>query len=131
MIEKLGATTLVFGQVLESLDPTSAPVRGGADNRGNVRNDPMMPVVWTHRHRWPSGLESPILTSTMGSSQCFVHEGLRRIMVNACYWMTGLQDLITGNLNCELVGEYKPTLFKGHQDTDYWTKMALTLEKLR
>jgi hypothetical protein len=131
MLDALGATPLVFGQVLESLDPASAPVRGGKDNKGNVRNDPMLPVVWTHEHVWPGGVKTRILTSTMGSSQCFVHEGLRRIMVNACYWMTGLQDKIDGHLDCDLVGEYKPTPFKGRVATDYWTERALTPEQLR
>lgn len=131
MLDKIEATPLVFGQVLESLDPASAPVKGGKDNKGNVRNDPMMPVVWTRQHVWPGGVKSRILTSTMGSSQCFVHEGLRRIMVNACYWMTGLQDKIDGKLDCDLVGDYKPTLFKGHTTTEYWTERALTPEKLR
>lgn len=131
MIEEIEATPLVFGQVLESLDPASAPVRGEKDKRGNVRNDPMMPVVWVRRHVWPSGVNSQILTSTMGSSQCFVHEGLRRLMVNACYWMTGLGDAITGDLDCDLVGEYKPSRFKGRQTTEQWSEFALTPEKLR
>lgn len=131
MLDKLKATPLVYGQVLESLDPASAAVRGTKDKNGNVHNDPMMPVVWTHEHAWPGGVKTRILTSTMGSSQCFVHEGLRRIIVNACYWTTGLEGKIDGELDCDLVGQYKPTLFKGHTTTKYWTERALTPEKLR
>lgn len=131
MLDNLEATPLVYGQVLENLDSKSPPVKGTKDKNGNVHNDPMMAVVWTHEHAWPGGAKTRILTSTMGSSQCFVHEGLRRIMVNACYWMTGLQDKIDADLNCDPVGEYKPTMFKGHTGTEYWTGRALTPEKLR
>jgi hypothetical protein len=131
MLEKLKATPLVYGQILESLAPDAPPVKGGQDNKGNVRNDPMMPVVWTCRHVWPNGKSSQILTSTLGCSQDFVHEGLRRIIVNACYWATGLQDSITKDLDCDFVGDYKPTPFKGRTKSDEWTRLALSAEKLR
>jgi hypothetical protein len=36
-------------------------------------------------------------------------EGLRRLFVNACYWMTGLEVPQKGDVT--YVGEFKPTFF--------------------
>jgi hypothetical protein len=51
MLQKLGATPLVFGQVLESLDPASAPVRGSKDKNANVRNPLSLGLFWRKRRR--------------------------------------------------------------------------------
>ena len=37
--------------------------------------------------------------------------GLRRLLVNAAYWCTGLTDKIDGNADVTYVGEYKPLWF--------------------
>ncbi len=130
-IEKLKAVPLVLGQILESLDPDSAPVKGGADKRGNRINDPMLPVVYYCKHEWPNGKTSSVLTSTMGSSMCFVHEGLRRIVVNATYWQLGMENQINESLDCRLVGDYRPTMYQGINTSQKWSEKGLTPAKLR
>ena len=44
----------------------------------------------------------------MGAAQDFRSEGLRRLLVNACYWGVGLEDKIPAKSNVEIVGKYDP-----------------------
>jgi type 1 glutamine amidotransferase len=104
------STILVYGQVTETLDPTSKPVAG-------KKNDPMMPVAWTRAYKGESGAAGRVFATTMGASQDFLYEGTRRMVVNACFWAAGLEGKIPEKTDVALVGEYKPTPFKfgGHK----------------
>jgi type 1 glutamine amidotransferase len=97
---------LVYGQVLTGMKPTDQPVEG-------KKNDPMMPIAWTKTYKVPDGKEGRSFTTTMGASQDLESEGLRRLLVNACYWAVGLEDKIQAKANVDIVGEYKPTPFRG------------------
>jgi hypothetical protein len=100
---------LVLGEVLSGMKPTDKPLEG-------KKNDPMMPIAWTKTYKVPDGKEGRAFTTTMGASQDIENEGLRRLLVNACYWAIGLGDKIPAKANVDIVGEYKPTPFKdgGH-----------------
>ncbi|MBI2826602.1 MAG: ThuA domain-containing protein [Planctomycetia bacterium] len=99
-----GSQPLVLGQVLSGMQPTDPPVEG-------KKNDPMMPVAWTRSYASPSGKAARVFTTTMGASQDLASEGLRRLLVNACYWALGLEAEIPPKANVDLVGAYRPTPF--------------------
>jgi hypothetical protein len=101
------STPLVLGEVLTGMSPTDPPAPGKV-------NEPMLPIAWTHTYSTPAGKSARTFTSTMASSQDFESEGLRRLLVNACYWAVGLENKIPERANVELVGEYKPSPFKGN-----------------
>jgi hypothetical protein len=71
----------------------------------------MMPVAWINSFASPSGKKAQVFTTTMGASQDLQSEGLRRLIVNACYWAVGLENEIAAKSNVDLVGEYHPTPF--------------------
>ena len=96
---------LVLGQVLEGMRPTDPPVAG-------KQNDPMMPVAWVKTYAGKQGQTARVFTTTMGASQDLQNEGLRRLLVNACYWALGIEDKIPARTNVDLVGEYQPLPFK-------------------
>ena len=73
---------LVLGQVLEGMKPTDRPVEGKV-------NDPMMPIAWMKSYTGAKGKAARVFTTTMGASQDLASEGLRRLLVNACYWAVG------------------------------------------
>lgn len=98
------ANVLVHGQVLSGMKPNDKPVEG-------KKNDPMMPLVWTKSYTGESGKASKIVCTTMGASVDLESAGLRRIVVNAAYWCTGLEDKIKPDSSVDYVGEYKPTFF--------------------
>jgi hypothetical protein len=95
---------LVMGQVLSGMQPEDSPVVG-------KQNDPMMPVAWVKSYATPSGKTARVFATTMGASQDLANEGVRRLLVNACYWALGLEDRIDARANVELVGKYRPTPF--------------------
>ena len=74
-------------------------------------NDPMMPIAWVKSYTGEKGKSSRVFATTMGASQDLESEGLRRLLVNACYWAIGLDDKISGQSNVELVGAFKPRRF--------------------
>ncbi len=96
---------LVLGQVLEGMRPTDPPASGKV-------NDPMMPVAWTKTYATQSGQHARVFTTTMGASQDLLSEGVRRLLVNACYWAVGLEDRIAAKADVDLVGDYQPSPFK-------------------
>jgi hypothetical protein len=107
---------LVLGAVLEGMKPTDKPVAGKP-------NDPMMPIAWIKTYTTASGKTARVFATTMGASQDLLSEGLRRLLVNACYWAVGLEDKIPPKSNVDIVGEYHPTPF-GHNSYTKGVKPA-------
>ena len=101
------AKVLVWGQVLSGMHPTDPPLKDDPEKK----NDPMMPVVWTRSYTGESGKTSTIVTTTMGAAIDLESAGLRRLLVNSCYWLLGLGDQISPTSDVSPVGEFKPLNF--------------------
>lgn len=99
--------SLVLGQVLEGMAPEDAP--------NDAKNAPMMPIAWTRTFTGESGETARVFTSTIGSSQDFASEGLRRLWVNAVYWLLALE--VPEAADVSLVSDYEPSPFQmdGHR----------------
>ena len=98
------AQVLVRGQVLAGMQPTDPPLAG-------PKNNPMMPLVWTREATGGNGRTSRIVTTTMGAAIDLECAGLRRLLVNACYWALGLEDRISPTASVEPVGAFRPLGF--------------------
>jgi hypothetical protein len=98
------AQVLVHGQVLAGMKPSDKPVAGR-------KNEPMMPLVWTRQFQTETGKTARVLATTMGASTDLQSAGLRRLLVNGCYWGLGLEKQITADSDVSYVGNYKPTRF--------------------
>ena len=98
------AKVLVNGQVLAGMKPTDKPVAGH-------KNHPMMPLVWIRHFAGASGKTSRIVCTTMGASVDLESEGLRRCLVNACYWALGIESQIPKRSAVDYVGSYQPRFF--------------------
>ncbi len=98
------ATVLVRGQVLAGMTPDAAPVAG-------AKNAPMMPIVWTRAIARESGPPQRVVCSTIGASQDLESEGLRRLLVNACYWGLGMEENIPARSDVDFVGDYDASPF--------------------
>ncbi|MFA5191478.1 MAG: ThuA domain-containing protein [Verrucomicrobiia bacterium] len=90
---------LVMGQVLKAMDPRDPP-----------SDKPQMPLAWTKSYPTPKG-DARVFMTTMGSSQDFLDEHFRRMVVNACFWAVGLEEKIPARTNVDFVGGYKPRPF--------------------
>ncbi len=99
---------LVLGQVLAGMKPTRQAGRGQAerpDDAGRLDQDVHRPADKTGR----------VFTTTMGAAQDLSSEGLRRLLVNACYWAVSMEDRIctAPEMDVTIVGEYRPLPFRG------------------
>jgi len=93
---------LVLGQVLEGMHPNDPPATG-------KQNDPMLPVAWVKSYTGARGKTARVFTTTMGASQDLLNEGVRRMIVNACYWAMDME--VPARSEVDLVGEYHPLPF--------------------
>lgn len=109
---------VILGEIAVGMNPEDKALEG-------PKNDPMMPVAWTKSYKTASGKSARIFTTTMGASQDLQNEALRRLIVNATYWATGLENKIPDKANVELVGPYHPTKYsfngytKGKKPSDF------------
>jgi hypothetical protein len=71
----------------------------------------VMPIAWIKPYQIEGGKAGIAFASTMGASLDFQSADLRRLVINASFWLLGMQDTITPDLNVDYVGEYKPTNF--------------------
>jgi len=95
---------VILGQVLDGMKPDSPPVKGS-------KNDPMMPVAWIKTYDPPEAQPARVFTTTMGASEDLRNEGLRRLLVNACYWAVDMEDAIPAEAEVDIVGNYNPSSF--------------------
>jgi hypothetical protein len=93
---------LVLGLVLEGMKPDDKPVAG-------AKNNPPLPVAWTKSYTMESGKSGKVFTTTMGSAEDLNSEGLRRLLVNAVYYLAGMESKIPEKTNVDIVGEYHPS----------------------
>lgn len=92
---------LLHGQVLVGMDPSDLP----------KADTPMMPLAWMKTYTGDQGKESRVFCTTMGASVDIESEGLRRLLVNACYWCMGLENQIPSKSQVGYVKDYNPTFF--------------------
>jgi type 1 glutamine amidotransferase len=98
---------LVLGQVLTGMKSTDAPLDG-------KKNDPMMPVAWTHTYQGAGGAKGRAFATTMGAAEDLTSEGTRRMLVNAAYWAIGIEEQIPSSSNVDIVGTYKASHFSNN-----------------
>ena len=99
-----GSTVLVHGQVLEGMKPSDGPLAG-------PKNEPMMPLIWVREYEGSAGKAARVLCSTIGASGDFESAGLRRLMVNACFWGARLEAVAPAAANVDYLKLFEPTFF--------------------
>ncbi|MDR1492845.1 MAG: ThuA domain-containing protein [Planctomycetaceae bacterium] len=95
---------VVLGAVLEGMKPTDKPVE-------NEKNNPLTPILWTKTYQIENGKKGQAVASTIGSGLDFESPDVRRLLINACYWLLRMDEKISPESSVELVGEYKPLGF--------------------
>lgn len=93
-----GCTALVWGQPLMGRKPDDAP---------NPKLEPL-PVAWFKYWQTSEGKRARVFQSTMGSGNDLENAGLRRMIINACYWCMEMESAIKADRSVEIVGTYKP-----------------------
>ena len=121
---------LFRGQVLAGMEPESEPLGPGPYEKApdyvtegsNNKNDPMQALAWTKSYQLPGGRKGRAFCTTMGSSNDFVSEGTRRLVVNAMFWCLGMD--IPANTDVALVDPFEPSDYRTHK-REYWEERQL------
>ena len=90
---------------------TTAAALGFADAAGALAPLPVGAGRGLRSDCCSAGKAARVFATTMGASQDLLNEGLRRLLVNACYWAVGLGDRIPAQADVAIVGAYKPLAF--------------------
>jgi Trehalose utilisation len=100
-----GSEVLAMAQPLLGMTP---------DSPDDPAKKPMA-SAWVRTYKGSSGKEGRVFTSTYGGPGDLENEGFRRMLVNACFWTTGLDAAIKPDLTTTLVGPYRPTWMGVHK----------------
>jgi hypothetical protein len=111
------AKVLLLGQILSGMKPTDPPLEG-------EKNDPMMPLAWTKDYQMEGGKPGKVFCTTMGAAVDLLNEDLRRLIINATYWMTDLESKIPNKASVTISDRYKPSYF-GFKDAAYFSSKKI------
>ncbi len=110
-------TILMRGAVTESLDPTSLNVE-------SEKNKPMQPLAWLHTYTRPNGQGmGKSFCTTAGASVDFVNEDLRRMLVNAAYFLTDRE--VPTSADVALIDPFYPSFYGFINEPSYWKNANL------
>lgn len=110
-------TILMRGAVTASLDPASANVE-------DDRNRPLQPLAWVRQYRSPDGRQQgQAFCTTAGAAVDLVSEDLRRMIVNAALFLTGMQ--VPERADVGFVDPYYPSFYGFINDKSYWKNADL------
>ena len=110
-LDQKAATILLRGLVTETLDPASKAIDG-------PKNNPAMPLAWLRDYTAPNGTtKGRTFNTTMGAAVDFADEDLRRLVVNAAYFLTGLP--VPAKADATPVDPFQPT-FYGRLTNEEW-----------
>ena len=79
-------------------------------------------------YRAPNGTEGTSFCTTAGASVDFCSEDMRRMIVNATYFLTGLD--VPDDANVAYVDPYHPSFFGFIKDEDWYRRADLQPEDL-
>ncbi|MCA9129914.1 MAG: ThuA domain-containing protein [Planctomycetales bacterium] len=104
---------LMRAAVTASLDPSSANLDG------DPRNRPLQPFAWIHEYKKPNGSGTGTsFCTTGGASVDLVNEDLRRMIVNAAYYLTGRE--VPKKADVSFVDPFYPSFYGFIQERDYF-----------
>ncbi|MCH2200630.1 MAG: ThuA domain-containing protein [Fuerstiella sp.] len=110
---------LLRGAVTASLDPKSDILSD------DPRNDPMQPFAWLHTYTTPDGNgEGQSFCTTAGASVDLLSDDLRRMIVNAVYYLTDREVLQVADVR--FVDPFYPSFYGFIHDESYWRNAKMT-----
>jgi len=110
-------TILLRGAVTESLNPLSKIIDG-------EKNHPTQPLAWLHPYTAPNGTaHGQTFCTTMGASVDLTNEGLRRLLVNAAYYLTGLQ--VPEKADVDFVDPFDPSFYGFVREKGWYKNLNL------
>lgn len=114
---------LMRGAVTETLAPDSKII-------GGEKNAPMQALAWLHTYKTPDGKGvGHAFCTTAGASVDFVSEDLRRLIVNAAYFL--LNKDVPAKADVSFVDPFYPSFYGFINEKSYWKDANLTMDQLK
>ena len=121
-LDEKAAKVLMRGAVTATLDPDSKPIDG-------PKNNPMMPVAWVREYTAPNGTtKGKSFCTTMAASVDLKNEDMRRMIVNAAYFLSGLN--VPAKADVTYVDPYEPTMYGFNNAPDFYKNRNLKVGDL-
>jgi hypothetical protein len=73
---------------------------------------PPMASEWTREYTAANGAKGRVFTSLYGASEDILNPDYRRMIINATYWLVGLEDEIKPDSKIDFLGPYEPNTFR-------------------
>ena len=108
-------TILMRGAVTATMDPDSSFVES--------KNEPMQPLAWLHPYTAPNGKTGTTFCTTMGASVDLVSEDLRRMIVNAAYFLTGQK--VPEHAKVAYVDPFYPSFYGFIREKEHWPSLDM------
>ncbi len=106
------ATILLKGQVTATLSPDSKAVEGKE----------LQPSAWLKEYKVPKGEKAgTAFCTTMGAATDFRSEGLRRLLVNATFFLAGLD--VPKKANVDFVDAFDPSWYSFNKGEGHYKKL--------
>ena len=115
-LDESKAKVLVRAAITETMEPDSPTLHD------DPRNQPLQAGIWLHEYTAPNGKRGTSLLTTMGASVDLESEGLRRVIVNAAFYLLDLE--VPEEANVDYVDPFEPTFFSFLPKT-YWEERNL------
>ncbi len=87
------------------------PLNGMTPDSPEDATKPPQPSEWTRTYKSASGKIGRVFTTLYGTPEDITNDGYRRLVVNGCFWVLGLEAAITPDLSIAFVGPFKPNTF--------------------
>lgn len=88
------------------------PLQGMTQDSPPAKDKKPCPGAWVRYYKNKQGKPGRVFSSTYGASEDILNEGYCRMLVNACFWASGLESKIVADANIDFVGPYQPTTFR-------------------
>jgi len=116
-LDQEAATILLRGAVTETLEEDSKILEG-------PKNDPMQALAWLREYTAPDGeTKGTAFCTTAGASDDFRSEGLRRLVVNAAFHLTGQE--VPDSADVTPIDKFEPTFYGFIREKDYFKNLNL------
>ncbi|NQV26076.1 MAG: ThuA domain-containing protein [Rhodopirellula sp.] len=115
-LDESQATVLLRGAVTATLDPASKAIDG-------PKNEPMQALAWLREYTAPNGANGQAFCTTMGAAVDLVSHDARRLVVNAAYYLTGLE--VPKAANVDFVDPFYPSFYGFINNKEFWADRHL------
>ena len=86
----------------------------------------MQPLAWLHPYTASNGTKGTTFCTTMGASVDLVSEDLRRMLVNAVYFLTDLE--VPAKADVRYVDPFYPSFYGFIRDKEFWPGQDMQAE---